>query len=455
MAASGGFSYSINQQTLGAAGFSVNLNLDRPLYLTLANLSASGGPTITLTLGNSAGNSQTFTCQAGAVIGPLPWTFRTVTVTGSGATIIGIASTSPVNRETLLAMAVPISGKVSTSIDGQTVGVAPADSFAGTAISPSLSAQLPASLLNGQLNTRALTASDVLTPYGKAGLAFPQDTLGNPYHVPVLPGTSTPIASRALDYDANGYPIHSPYGKGGLPFPQDSAGNVYHVPVLQGTSTPINTQALQYDTNGYPLHTLGNVTSYGGDTPPAPSTSQGSVGNTSGASFYLNYVPAAGTKLTGVLGWVAYLMFGIGDSTTQASVSVNANSIFISHMTPTIGNAATTYTGAVKTGLAALFPSSASTAVTIPATGGGWYGFGIFLSPMATSFSSYLTSSADGGNIVVIAAPEAPQSLGSVVYTNNDTIQFAIGISVTGVSTGATIDVYGAVVPLGGVKEPI
>jgi hypothetical protein len=166
-------------------------------------------------------------------------------------------------------------------------------------------------------------------------------------------------------------------------------------------------------------------------------------------------VPAAGTKLTGVLGWVAYLMFGIGDSTTQASVSVNANSIFISHMTPTIGNAATTYSGAVKTGLAAFFPSSASTAVTIPASGGGWYGFGIFLSPMATSFSSYITSLADGGNMVVIAAPEAPQNLGSVVYTNNDTVQFAIGISVTGVSTGATIDVYGAVVPLGGVKEPI
>jgi hypothetical protein len=187
MAASGGFSYTIPQQTLGASGFSVNLNLDRPLYLTLANLSASGGPSVTIKLGNSAGNSQTFTCQAGSVIGPLPWTFRTISITGSGATVIGIVSTSKVNAETLLAMSVSIQGTVDT------------DSIArGWNLN---SNDLPGKSWD-------LGSNDHPVPYGANGAAFPQDTsVGTLFTTPVLAGGSTPISSHALQYDTNNYPL--------------------------------------------------------------------------------------------------------------------------------------------------------------------------------------------------------------------------------------------------------
>lgn len=124
-----------------------------------------------------------------------------------------------------------ITGPVDTNstIVGQTVGVAPSTTEAGPPIDPRnirplvssdlpgdanftrspTAGQLPSALVGGGLNTRALTASDILTPYGSGGKSFLQDSLGNLQHVPVLQGSSTPISGKALQYDANNYPLHT------------------------------------------------------------------------------------------------------------------------------------------------------------------------------------------------------------------------------------------------------
>ena len=78
-------------------------------------------------------------------------------------------------------------------------------------------------------------------------------------------GSSTkPVYIRTLNSSDNPKPI----GSNGGAFTQDTANNLQHVPVLQGSLTPIHTKALQYDSNGYPLHTRGSVLANGngGDT---------------------------------------------------------------------------------------------------------------------------------------------------------------------------------------------
>ena len=64
-----------------------------------------------------------------------------VTLSGSADPVSIVVSSAEVSPETLAQLsiaAVTISGKVSTSIDGQTVGVAPSTTDAGTAIDPRL-----------------------------------------------------------------------------------------------------------------------------------------------------------------------------------------------------------------------------------------------------------------------------------------------------------------------------
>ncbi len=75
-----------------------------------------------------------------------------------------------------------------------------------------------------------------------------------------LGSSSLPVYIRTLG------PTDTPtaYGSAGKALQQDSLGNQYHVPVLQGTSTPVNTKAMTYDSNGYPQHTIANTLPGGG-----------------------------------------------------------------------------------------------------------------------------------------------------------------------------------------------
>lgn len=171
------YSYFITQETLGPDGKIINLNVDRRLHLTIANL-APTGPLVTVVIGESSGNTQTFTVNGGAVLGPAVATIRTVQITGEGATIFGILSSSPVNQESLLAMSVPISGTVDTDIGQRSDTLTgtnpvvppsplPTDIGAGNLYSKDtnitgLRGQLPTGLdANGFFKTRYLGASDV------------------------------------------------------------------------------------------------------------------------------------------------------------------------------------------------------------------------------------------------------------------------------------------------------
>ena len=214
------FSWPIPQTTLTASGYSVNLNVDRELYFTLANLGlpyGGGNVTVTASWQDSSGAGQTATVIPGSSFGPALILVRTLQITGFvdavptgiGAQIIGVLSSSPVNPESLLARAVYVNNTLLTDVGQgyQTKGNSTLY-YGGTEIDPR--------------NIRSLVGTD------------------NP----------------------------KPFGSNGGPLAQDSSNNLLHVPVLQGTSTPIYTKALQYDSNNYPLHTLGNVLAggNGGDT---------------------------------------------------------------------------------------------------------------------------------------------------------------------------------------------
>ena len=221
-------------------------DLGFPQQANLVLVSGTGGPlTVTYTDENGQ-TSPPITIQSGASYYTQNLVIRILTITGpEGATFAG-AITWPrvVDPSDIVVSA--ITGKVSTSIDGQTVGVAPADTYAGTAVAPSLQDQLPAGLdTNGLFKIRYLGPSDA------------------PNRGWNLTGTDVP--SRSWTLGTTDTP--TAYGSAGKAIQQDSLGNQYHVPVLAGTTTAINTKALQYDANGYPLHTIGNVTSQGGLIP--------------------------------------------------------------------------------------------------------------------------------------------------------------------------------------------
>ena len=103
------FSWPIPQTTLTASGYSVNLNVDRELYLTVANLGPTyggGDVTISASWQDSSGAGQTVSVVAGGSFGPAPVSIRTLQITGSGASIIGVISSSKTTPESLLATAV-------------------------------------------------------------------------------------------------------------------------------------------------------------------------------------------------------------------------------------------------------------------------------------------------------------------------------------------------------------
>ena len=267
-------------------------DLGFPQQANLVLVSGTGGPlTVTYTDENGQ-TSPPITIQSGASYYTQNLVIRILTITGpEGATFAG-AITWPrvVDPSDIVVSA--ITGKVSTSIDGQTVGVAPADTYAGTAVAPSLQDQLPAGLdTNGLFKIRYLGPSDA------------------PNRGWNLTGTDVP--SRSWTLGTTDTP--TAYGSAGKAIQQDSLGNQYHVPVLQGTSTPINTKALQYDSNNYPLHTIGNVLSggNGGDSViGSVSTSPiGAVGY-----FNLKASPPAGYKwrLWGI--WTGIIVDGQGIS---------------------------------------------------------------------------------------------------------------------------------------------
>ena len=249
-------------------------DLGFPQQANLVIVSGTGGPlTVTYTDENGQ-TSPPITIQPGASYYTQNLVIRILTITGpEGATFAG-AITWPRVVDPSDIVVSSISGKVSTSIDGQTVGVAPADTYAGTAVAPSLQDQLPSSLdTNGFFKIRYLGPSDA------------------PNRGWNLTGTDVP--SRSWTLSTGDTP--TAYGSAGKAIQQDSLGNQYHVPVLQGTSTPINTKALQYDSNNYPLHTIGNVLSggNGGDTVIASITS--SPIDTTG-HFTLTATPPTGYK---------------------------------------------------------------------------------------------------------------------------------------------------------------
>lgn len=279
-------------------------DLGFPQQANLVLVSGTGGPlTVTYTDENGQ-TSPPITIQPGASYYTQNLVIRILTITGpEGATFAG-AITWPRVVDPSDIVVSSISGKVSTSIDGQTVGVAPADTYAGTAIAPSLSSQLPASLdSNGFFQTRYLGASDVPNRGWALGSG---DTPARSW---TLGGTDTP--SRSWTLGTTDTP--TAYGSAGKALQQDSLGNQYHVPVLQGTSTPINTKALQYDTNNYPLHSIGNVLSggNGGDT-VIGSVSTSPIGAT--GYFNLKASPPSGYKwkLWGI--WTGIIVDGQGIS---------------------------------------------------------------------------------------------------------------------------------------------
>ena len=274
-------------------------DLGFPQQANLVIVSGTGGPlTVTYTDENGQ-TSPPITIQPGASYYTQNLVIRILTITGpEGATFAG-AITWPRVVDPSDIVVSSISGKVSTSIDGQTVGVAPADTYAGTAVAPSLQDQLPSSLdTNGFFKIRYLGPSDA------------------PNRGWNLTGTDVP--SRSWTLSTGDTP--TAYGSAGKAIQQDSLGNQYHVPVLQGTSTPINTKALQYDSNNYPLHTIGNVLSggNGGDTViGSVSTSPiGAVGY-----FNLKATPPAGYKwkLWGI--WTGIIVDGQGISSPSITYS--------------------------------------------------------------------------------------------------------------------------------------
>ena len=298
-------------------------DLGFPQQANLVLVSGTGGPlTVTYTDENGQ-TSPPITIQPGASYYTQNLVIRILTITGpAGATFAG-AITWPRVVDPSDIVVSSISGKVSTSIDGQTVGVAPADTYAGTAVAPSLQDQLPAGLdTNGLFKIRYLGASDVPDrgwTLGSTDVPNRGWTLGSgdtPARSWTLGGTDTP--SRSWTLGTTDTP--TAYGSAGKAIQQDSLGNQYHVPVLQGTSTPINTKALQYDSNNYPLHTIGNVLSggNGGDTViGSVSTSPiGAVGY-----FNLKATPPAGYKwkLWGI--WTGIIVDGQGISSPSITYS--------------------------------------------------------------------------------------------------------------------------------------
>ncbi len=234
---------AIASQAVGS-GYTLNLGYAQKCNLVVV----SGVGALTITYVDVEGNtSPAISVASGASYYTEGVTLRILQISGPASSTFAGAITWPrvVSPSDIVVSA--ISGKVSTSIDGQTVGVAPADTFAGSAISPSLQDQLPASLdSNGFFQIRYLGASDV------------------PNRGWTLGGTDVP--SRSWTLGSSDHAV--PYGSAGKSLLQDTLGNLQHVPVLQGTSTPISTKALQYDQNNYPLHSIGNVVAggNGGDT---------------------------------------------------------------------------------------------------------------------------------------------------------------------------------------------
>ena len=259
------FSWSIPQTTLTASGYSVNLNVDRELYLTIANLGPTyggGDVTISVSWQDSSGAGQTATVIAGSSFGPSLITVRTFSVSGAGALIIGTLSSSKVSPESLLASAVNVSGTVKTDVgQGEQASNNTTLNFGGTPIdprdrtwtlgggdtpsrswslgsgdTPGRSWTLGASDVPGRGWTLGSTdtpgrswtlgSGDTPVPWSSVNKPFNADPSGNLEHVSVLPGTTTPVWNSQVK--------------------QDSVGNIQHVPVLQGTSTPIHTKVLQY-----------------------------------------------------------------------------------------------------------------------------------------------------------------------------------------------------------------
>ena len=371
------FSWLIPQTTLTANGYSVNLNVDRELYLTIANLGPTyggGNVTISASWQDSSGAGQTATVIAGSTFGPSLITVRTFSVSGSGALIIGTLSSSKVSPESLLASAVNVSGTVKTDVgQGTQASNNTTLNFGGTPIDPR---DRTWTLGASDAPNRGWTLGSTDVP-GRGWTLGSSDVPGRGWtlgtgDVPVIQG-ETPTAGtyKPVQTDANGnllrgwtlgsadvpgrgwtlgssdvpgrgwtlgsgdqpditanqskalgtstLPVYirtlgssdtpKPIGSNGGAFTQDTTNNLQHVPVLQGTSTPIHTKALQYDSNNYPLHTLGNVIAggNGGDTILPASTElaqktgpfSGNISNSSVPSGYKWLLRAVGIGILG------------------------------------------------------------------------------------------------------------------------------------------------------------
>ena len=371
------FSWPIPQTTLTASGYSVNLNVDRELYLTIANLGPTyggGDVTISASWQDSSGAGQTATVIAGSSFGPSLITVRTFSVSGAGALIIGTLSSSKVSPESLLASAVNVSGTVKTDVgQGTQASNNTTLNFGGTPIDPR---DRTWTLGASDAPNRGWTLGSTDVP-GRGWTLGSSDVPGRGWtlgtgDVPVIQG-ETPTAGtyKPVQTDANGnllrgwtlgsadvpgrgwtlgssdvpgrgwtlgsgdqpditanqskalgtptLPVYirtlgssdtpKPIGSNGGAFTQDTTNNLQHVPVLQGTSTPIHTKALQYDSNNYPLHTLGNVIAggNGGDTILPASTElaqktgpfSGNISNSSVPSGYKWLLRAVGIGILG------------------------------------------------------------------------------------------------------------------------------------------------------------
>ena len=113
------FSWLIPQTTLTASGYSVNLNVDRELYLTIANLGSTyGGEDVTISASwqDSTGAGQKVSIVAGGSFGPAFVSIRTLQITGSGASVVGEISSSKTTAESLLATAVLANVKGATTV---------------------------------------------------------------------------------------------------------------------------------------------------------------------------------------------------------------------------------------------------------------------------------------------------------------------------------------------------
>ena len=127
-------------------------------------------------------------------------------------------------------------------------------------------------------------------------------------------GSSTkPVYIRGL----NSSDTPKPIGSNGGGFTQDTSNNLQHVPVLQGTSTPIHTKAAQYDSNNYPLHTIGNVLAGGNGGDSVINSISGNPFNTTGYQS-IAQTPPAGYKW---IVWGIWTGFFIESALTSPSVS--------------------------------------------------------------------------------------------------------------------------------------